>query len=275
MSCAAITMSTACRKAATSKLPSGSTNCIRFRLARLQALSSRCMYSEHGLDALMRPVFGQVCQSLMVVSNCIPGSPHWWVASAMRRRIVRAGVVSATSPLVTKRVLQGRPSSAARMNSSVTRTELFAFWKKIEPYAGPSREESYPAAMSAHALRSSSALQRMNSTMSGWSALRTTILAARRVFPPDLITPAEASAARMNDTGPEAVPPPPRRSFDERSRERFTPEPEPPLKMTPSLRYQSRIESMVSSTERMKQAEHCGFASTPTLNQTGLLKESF
>ena len=79
----------------------------------------------------------------------------------------------------------------------------------------------------------------------------------------------------MNDTGPEAVPPPPRRSFAERSRERFTPEPEPPLKMTPSLRYQSRIESMVSSTERMKQAEHCGFASTPTLNQTGLLKESF
>src|ERR1051325_11720618 len=64
MSCAAITMSTACRKAATSKLPSGSTNCIRFRLARLQALSSRCMYSEQGLDALMRPVFGQVCQSL-------------------------------------------------------------------------------------------------------------------------------------------------------------------------------------------------------------------
>src|SRR5438034_688898 len=60
--------------------------------------------------------------------------------------------------------------------------------------------------MSAHALRSSSALQRMKSTMSGWSALSTTILAARRVLPPDLITPAEASAARMKDTGPEAVP---------------------------------------------------------------------
>src|SRR5438094_166289 len=58
--------------------------------------------------------------------------------------------------------------------------------------------------MSAHALRSSSALQRMKSTMSGWSALSTTILAARRVLPPDLITPAEASAARMKDTDPEA-----------------------------------------------------------------------
>src|SRR5499425_1642297 len=115
----------------------------------------------------------------------------------------------------------------------------------------------------------------MKSITSGCSASSTTILAARRVLPPDLITPADASAARMNDTGPEAVPPPPSRSFDERNRERFTPDPEPPLKMTPSLRYQSRIESMVSSTERMKQAEHCGLGSTPMLNQTGLLNETF
>src|SRR5689334_16567935 len=129
--------------------------------------------------------------------------------------------------------------------------------------------------MRAHAFRSSSALQRMNSPMSGWSAFSTTIFAARRVFPPDLMTPADASAARMNDTGPDAVPPPPSRSLDERSRERLTPEPDPPLKITPSLRYQSRIESMVSSTERMKHAEHCGFGSTPMLNHTGLLNDAF
>src|SRR5262245_17420428 len=129
--------------------------------------------------------------------------------------------------------------------------------------------------MSAHALRSSFTLQWMKSTTSGWSTSSTTILAARRVLPPDLMTPADASAARMNETGPEAVPPPPSRSFDERSRERFTPDPDPPLKMTPSLRYQSRIEFMVSSTDRMKHAEHWGFGSTPTLNQTGLLKDSF
>ena len=102
-----------------------------------------------------------------------------------------------------------------------------------------------------------------------------TILAARRVLPPDLITPADASAAFMNDTGPEAVPPPASGSRDERIRDRFTPEPEPPLKMMPSLRYQSRIDSIVSSTERMKQAEHCGFGSMPTLNQTGLLNDAF
>src|SRR5262249_55222463 len=102
-----------------------------------------------------------------------------------------------------------------------------------------------------------------------------TILAARRVLPPDLITPAEASAAFMNDTGPEAVPPPASFSFEERMRDRFTPEPEPPLKMMPSLRYQPRIDSMGSSTERVKQAEHCGRGSMPTLNHTGLLKHAF
>src|SRR4029077_16499231 len=101
--------------------------------------------------------------------------------------------------------------------------------------------------------------------------LSTTILAARRVLPPDLITPAEASAAFMNDTGPEAVPPPARRSLAERMRDRLTPEPDPPLKIRPSRRSQSRIESIVSATDRMKHAEHCGFGSTPTLNHTGLL----
>jgi hypothetical protein len=76
----------------------------------------------------------------------------------------------------------------------------------------------------------------------------------------------------MNDTGPEAVPPPARCSDDDRILERLTPAPEPPLKMTPSSEYQLRIESMVSSTARMKHAEACwGTPLTPMLNQTGLL----
>ena len=48
----------------------------------------------------------------------------------------------------------------------------------------------------------------MKSTMSGWSTLRMTILAARRVLPPDLMTPAKASKPRMKQSGPLAVPPP-------------------------------------------------------------------
>src|SRR4029453_6508257 len=108
--------------------------------------------------------------------------------------------------------------------------------------------------MSVQAFFSSSDLQRMKSTMSGCSASRTTILAARRVLPPDLITPADASAAFMNDTGPDAVPPPANGSREERIFDRFTPDPDPPLKMIPSLRYQPRIDSIVSFTDRMKHA---------------------
>src|SRR3954453_22763586 len=113
----------------------------------------------------------------------------------------------------------------------------------------------------------------MNSSMSGWSTSRTTIFAARRVLPPDLIVPADASAPRMNETGPEACPPFESCSFDERRRGGLTPEPEPPRKMTPSRRIQSRIASIESSMERMKHAEHCGVGSKPTLYQTGELNE--
>src|SRR5918994_6353814 len=129
--------------------------------------------------------------------------------------------------------------------------------------------------MSAQAFFSSSTLQLMNSTTSGWSALRMTILAARRVFPPDLMTPANASKPFMNDTGPDAVPPPARSSFDERILERLDPVPDPNLKSIPSVFARPRIDSIVSWTELMKQAEHCGFFSNPTLNQTGELNAAF
>ncbi len=99
-----------------------------------------------------------------------------------------------------------------------------------------------------------------------------TIFAARRVAPPDLMVPAEASAPRMNDTGPEAVPPEDSSSLDDRMRDRFTPEPEPPLKIRPSSLYQLRIDSMVSSTARMKHADTCCGEAVPTLNHTGELK---
>src|SRR3972149_5607224 len=70
--------------------------------------------------------------------------------------------------------------------------------------------------MRAQAFFSSSTLQLMKATMSGWSALRMTIFAARRVLPPDLMTPANASKPFMNDTGPDAVPPPASSSLDDR-----------------------------------------------------------
>jgi hypothetical protein len=87
--------------------------------------------------------------------------------------------------------------------------------------------------------------------------------------------PAEASAPRMKLTGPDAWPPLESCSFELRSFERLRPEPEPPRKITPSRRIQSRIDSIESSIERMKHAEHCGFSSKPTLNQTGELKDAY
>src|SRR5689334_18914373 len=127
--------------------------------------------------------------------------------------------------------------------------------------------------MSAHAFFSSSALQRMKSITSGWSALRMTILAARRVVPPDLIEPANESYPFMKETGPEAVPPPESCSLEERRTDRLVPVPN--LNSMPSVLARSRMDSIESLTELMKQAEACcERPGTPMLNQTGLLNDA-
>src|SRR5690242_7491103 len=272
ISCARNMMSTACLNDSTSSVPSGWRNFMRFSDARLHAESSTCMYSLHGFDALIRPEFGQVCHWLIVVSYLTPGSAQRQAASEISRISSRAGIGSpAGLPVVRSIRCQSSSCSTASMNSSVTRTELLAFWYWIEKKPSPSIDMSKPASRSAAALSSSLALHQMNSRMSGWSTSSTTIFAARRVLPPDLIVPAQASAPRMKLTGPEAVPPLANGSFDPRIFERLIPEPEPPRKILPSLVFQSRIDSMLSSTDRMKQAEHCGLSSNPTLNQTGEL----
>src|SRR5580658_5040908 len=94
--------------------------------------------------------------------------------------------------------------------------------------------------------------------MSGWSALRITIFAARRVLPPLLITPAKASKPFMKLSGPEARPPPDSSPSSSRRLDKFDPVPEPHLKSMPSVFARSRIDSSVSPTELMKHAEHCG-----------------
>src|SRR4051812_13332844 len=133
ISCAKMVISTARLNASTSKPPSAFWNLRRLSDARLHAESSRYMYSEQGFEALMRPDFGDVCQSLTVVSNCRPGSPHCHAASAIWRHRSRARKVSVMAPVVTLLVCHTRSWRTASMNSSVTRTELFEFWKKTEP----------------------------------------------------------------------------------------------------------------------------------------------
>src|SRR3981189_2405452 len=92
ISCASSTVSTACSKDSTSSVPSGRRNFIRFNDARLQAELSTCMYSLQGLDALIRPLFGEVCQRLIVVSYCTPGSAQRQAASEISRISSRAGI---------------------------------------------------------------------------------------------------------------------------------------------------------------------------------------
>src|SRR5437764_8351293 len=252
MSIAVMTSSTAFTKFLLSNVPSSFRNFMRFSDARLHELLSRLMYSEHGLDALIRPVSGLVCQSLMVSSYWMPGSAHSQAAWVTLRNSSLASTASITEPSRRARRPNSVPSSTARMNSSETRTELLAFWYWTLVMSLPPRSMSYPASRSARILFSSRALVSTNSSMSGWSMSRTTILAARRVAPPDLMVPAEASAPRMKLTGPLAVPPEDSSSLLDLILDRLTPAPDPPLKISPSSRYQSRMPSMVSSTDRIK-----------------------
>src|ERR1700712_3413882 len=272
MSIAVMINSTALTNFSAANVLSSVRNFIRFSEARLHEVLSRLMYSEQGFDAVIRPDSGLVCQSLMVSSYWMPGSAHSQAALATLWNSCLASMVSMTSWLERARRPNWPPSSTACMNSSDTRTELLAFWYCTEVMSLPPRSMSKPASRSTRILSSSRALVSTNSTMSGWSMSSTTILAARRVAPPDLMVPAEASAPRMKLTGPEAVPPEDNSSLDDRIRERLRPAPEPPLKIRPSSRYQFRIDSMVSSTERMKQALTCCGDVVPTLNQTGELK---
>src|SRR3981189_298826 len=97
--------------------------------ARLQAVSSRNMYSEQGFEARIGPEAGQVCQSLMLVWNCRPGSAEAQAAKAIFSHRSRAFTVPAILPGLVPRVGFRWPSaSAALRNSSATRTVLFEFW---------------------------------------------------------------------------------------------------------------------------------------------------
>src|ERR1700759_253489 len=98
MSIAVMMNSTLLVNFSTSHDPSGLRNFSRLSEARLHDESSSDMYSEHGLDAVMRPVSGLVCQSLMVSSYCRPGSAHSHAAWLILVNSSRAAMVSMTSP---------------------------------------------------------------------------------------------------------------------------------------------------------------------------------
>src|SRR3979490_2284055 len=106
-----------------------SRNANRFIEARLQAVSSRNMYSEHGLLARIGPDAGQVCQSFTVVWYCRPGSAQAQAAWPIFSHRSRAFTVLEILPGFVRQVRSQSPSaSTAFRNSSVTRTVLLEFW---------------------------------------------------------------------------------------------------------------------------------------------------
>src|SRR5580698_8060071 len=110
-----------------SNVPPSCLNLSRLIEARLQAVSSRNIYSEHGFDARMRPDSGQVCHSLMVVSYCSPGSAQAQAAYATSSHNARADSVSDILLSVRRSRCHGLSCSTASRNSLVTRTELLEF----------------------------------------------------------------------------------------------------------------------------------------------------
>ena len=176
----------------TSNVPSAWRNFIRLMLARLQAVLSRNMYSEHGLLALIRPELGQVFQRLIVVSYCTPGSPQYQAPSAILAISVaglirRAGLVGS----VTQCVVQGL-SSIDGLHEVVRHAHREVRVLEQDGAVGLAVEVGVVAACSIRmrAFFSSLALHSMNSSMSGCQTLIDCILAARRVLPPLLTTAA-------------------------------------------------------------------------------------
>src|SRR6266481_4352492 len=122
--------------------PSGLRKVIRFNEARLQAVSSRNMYSEQGLDALMRPLAGQVCHSLMVVSYCTPGSAQAQAAPPIFSHRSRAFSVLAILPSVRRWSFHSPSASTSLMKSLGTRTELLEFCPETVRLASESQSVS-------------------------------------------------------------------------------------------------------------------------------------
>src|SRR5207244_12739887 len=94
----------------------GERNARRFIDARLQAVSSRNMYSEHGLLARIGPDAGQVCQSFTGVWYCRPGTanaPAAWPNMSHRSEALGGlGTVAGKVWQNTSQTRAGQPSGA-------------------------------------------------------------------------------------------------------------------------------------------------------------------
>src|SRR5690349_20027850 len=99
----------------------------RLNDARLQAVSSRNMYSEQGFEPLMGPSTGEVCHSLMVESYCTPGSALAHAALPIFSHRSRDLIVLLVLPSTRRVRFQSSSFCTALMKPFDIRTELLAF----------------------------------------------------------------------------------------------------------------------------------------------------
>src|SRR5690349_13249058 len=100
------------------------------------------MYSEQGLLALIRPSAGQVCHSLIVVSNWTPGSAHAHAAKQICSQSALARMVFVTFLSVRRVSAHGSSRRMASMYELVRRTELLEFCPETVAYPSPSQSVS-------------------------------------------------------------------------------------------------------------------------------------
>src|SRR3989344_5148527 len=123
---------TACSKLSVFIILSKSENFVRLREARLHAESSKNMYSEQGLLALILPEFGQVFHLFIIVSYCKAGSPVTAAALATLSKTSPASTIFLLLVNLFINLLSGRYLSSLYFSKGIS-TSWSALFLVINP----------------------------------------------------------------------------------------------------------------------------------------------
>ena len=155
-----------------------------------------------------------------------------WRARCKVRCIAPSGTPSRRAALISR--LRAAFSETSKHSSSVPEQLIQALIIALRR-----RFNTFEPATSAATFISSDVFQSMKASISGWSISTITILAARRVVPPDLMAPAEVSPTFKKLINPDEAPPPERGSPAPRNPEKLDPVPDPYLKRRASRVHKS------------------------------------
>ena len=224
-------------------------------------MCTRALPGKHGLLPLIRPALGAVCHWLMVVSNCMPGSAHSQAALAIWRNRSRARTVRTGVPSIRPSRSQSASSRTACMNSSVTRTELLAFWywmekasDAVEVHVEPGVAQ-HPGLALLEGLAPDEVLDVGMVDVEDDHLGRPPGLAARLDRPGRRV-----GAAHEARPGPTPCRRPCRFSTEARMRDRLTPAPDPPLKMIAFLAVpvEDRVHGVVDGQDEARATPAAG-----------------